>query len=136
VLRDEGAPITSSAALAHLDAAGPARDNVLSAATELASNALRHTASGRGGWFAVEITRYPSVVRVAVADQGGPAEPQVIENLSAEHGRGLLLVRGLSMRAGVTGDQRGRLVRAGMAFGDTGNAAAVTDPCEAAIRLA
>ena len=36
----------------------PARDDLLSIATELASNALQHTASGRdGGWFAVEITR-------------------------------------------------------------------------------
>jgi hypothetical protein len=50
----------------------PARDDVISVATELASNALRHTASGRGGWFAVEITRYPSVIRIAVAGQGGP----------------------------------------------------------------
>lgn len=81
----------------------PARDDVTSVATELASNALRHTASGRD-WFAVEISRYQSVARVAVADQGGLAEPRVIDNPAAEHGRGLLLVRGLSIRTGVTGD--------------------------------
>src|SRR5262249_2007793 len=30
---------------------GPSRDDVISVATELASNAIKHTASGRGGWF-------------------------------------------------------------------------------------
>src|SRR5690348_17204103 len=29
----------------------PARDDVVSVATELGSNAILHTASGRGGWF-------------------------------------------------------------------------------------
>jgi Histidine kinase-like ATPase domain len=114
----------------------PSRDDVISVATELASNALQHTASGRGGWFGVEITWYPSVVRVAVADRGGPAEPQVIEDPDAERGRGLLLVRGLSVRTGVVGDQRGRLVWADIAW--TGPAEAVAaaslDLFEAAIR--
>lgn len=112
----------------------PPRDDVLSVANELASNALRHTASGRGGWFAVEITRYPTVVRVAVADQGGPAQPHVIEDPEAEHGRGLLLVRALSVRIGVTGDQRGRLVWAEVPFADPGTAATAQDPYESAIR--
>src|SRR5439155_4206697 len=42
--------------LASVLPACPARDDVISVATELASNALRHTASGNGGLFAVEIT--------------------------------------------------------------------------------
>jgi serine/threonine-protein kinase RsbW len=96
--------------LASLLPPGPARDDVISVATELASNALRHTASGRDGWFAVEVTWYQSIIRVAVADGGGPAEPHVINDPAAEHGRGLLLVRGLSVRTGVTGDQHGRVV--------------------------
>lgn len=111
----------------------PARDDVTSVAVELASNALRHTASGHGGWFAVEITRYPSIVRVVVADQGGPSEPRVIDDPAAEYGRGLLLVHGLSLRTGVTGDQRGRLIWADIAF-DAPGAAASHDPYEAAIR--
>jgi protein-L-isoaspartate(D-aspartate) O-methyltransferase len=82
-----------------------------------------HTASGRGGWFAVEITRHEGFVRVAVADCGGPAEPHVIDDPALVHGRGLLLVRGLSMRTGVTGDQRGRLVWAEIAWDATGTAA-------------
>ena len=94
----------------------PARDDVISIATELASNAMRHTASGRGGWFAVEVTSYQSVVRVSVTDQGGPAAPRVIDDPSAEHGRGLLLVSGLSVRTGMIGDQRGRLIWADVVF--------------------
>jgi anti-sigma regulatory factor (Ser/Thr protein kinase) len=101
----------------------PARDDVLSVATELATNALQHTASGHGGWFAVEVTWYGSIVRVAVADGGGPAEPHVIGDATAEHGRGLLLVRGLSVRAGMSGDHHSRLVWAEIAW-DGPNAAA------------
>ena len=87
----------------------PARDNVLSVATELGSNAIQHTASGQGGSFTVEITWRPSTAQVAVADFGSPAEPHVIDEPAGERGRGLLLVRGLSVRTGHTGDQRGRL---------------------------
>ena len=46
----------------------PARDDVTLVASELGTNAIVHTASGRGGWFAVEITWHRAVVRVAVAD--------------------------------------------------------------------
>lgn len=95
---------------------GPATDDVLSVATELGSNAVRHTASGRGGWFAVEVAWLESALRVAVADCGGPAEPLVLEHPDGERGRGLLLVRGLSLRTGVRGDQRGRLVWADCAY--------------------
>jgi hypothetical protein len=94
----------------------PARDDVVSVAAELGSNALLHTASGHGGLFAVEITWHESIVRVAVADGGSPAEPHVIDDPAAEHGRGLLLVCGLSVRTGVTGDHRGRLVWADVAW--------------------
>jgi anti-sigma regulatory factor (Ser/Thr protein kinase) len=88
----------------------PARDDVISVATELGSNAILHTASGRGGWFAVELTWYRSRVRIAVVDHGGPAEPHMIEDPDGEHGRGLLLVHGLSARTGVTGNEQGRTV--------------------------
>lgn len=99
----------------------PARDDVLSVATELGSNALEHTASGQyGGWFAVEVTWQRSTVQVAVADCGGPAEPKVISDPEGERGRGLLLVQGLSLRIGWTGDVRGRLVWAEIAWTDQG----------------
>jgi serine/threonine-protein kinase RsbW len=112
-----------------------ARCDVASVATELGTNAIRHTASGQGGWFAVEITWHQPAVRVAVADCGSPGEPRVIDDPAGEHGRGLLLVHGLSVRTGVCGDHRGRLVWADIPWGDAGAAASASsqDLYEAAI---
>lgn len=121
--------------LASLLGESSARDDLATVATELASNTIRHTASGRGGWFAVEIAWHDPVMRVTVADSGASTEPQVIEDPTAEHGRGLLLVRGLSLRTGVCGDQRGRLVWADVRWdGAVPAVAAAGDPYEAAIR--
>jgi serine/threonine-protein kinase RsbW len=100
----------------------PARDDVVCVATELATNAVRHTASGRGGWFAVEIARHQSVVRVSVTDDGASSAPEVIDDPAGEHGRGLLVVCGLSERTGVCGDHRGRVVWADVPSEDTGAA--------------
>jgi hypothetical protein len=52
-----------------------------------------------------------SVVSIVVGDGGGPAEPQVFDDLESENGRGLRLVRSLSLTVGVTGGERGRFVR-------------------------
>ena len=120
----------------------PERDDVLTVANELASNAIQHTASGRGSLFAVEIIRYPSMVQVTVADRGGPAEPHVIEDPDGERGRGLLLVRELSVRTGVAGGRQGRLVWAQVAWatpdpaepGSPAEPWPSADSCQAAIR--
>jgi anti-sigma regulatory factor (Ser/Thr protein kinase) len=54
----------------------PARDALVSCASELSANAVVHTASGAGGFFTVEVTCPRSgVARVAVTDAGGPTEP-------------------------------------------------------------
>ena len=113
----------------------PARDDVAYVATELGTNAVQHTASGRGGWFAVEITWHRAMVRVAVADSGTPGAPKVIDDPEGEHGRGLLVVAGLSARTGVCGDDRGRLVWADIPWGHTAVAepASPREPHEAAI---
>lgn len=79
----------------------PARDTLVTCASELAANAIRHTASGAGGLFAVEVRRpAPGVARVAVTDAGGPCEPSVPAdgdpNELAEGGRGLALVAALA----------------------------------------
>ncbi len=113
-----------------------ARDDVVSVAVELGTNALKFTSSGRGGWFGVEITWSGQVVRVAVADSGAPTGPELIDDPSAEHGRGLLMVRALSTRTGVTGDQRGRLVWAEVPWSGEGAAEPGPFPAgyEAAIR--
>jgi serine/threonine-protein kinase RsbW len=123
--------------LSSLLPACPARDDVLGVASELGSNAIQHTDSGRdGGWFAVEVTWHQSVVQVAVADCGGAAEPRVIEDPAGERGRGLLLVQGLSLRAGFTGDRRGRLAWAHIAWDNPAAAGhpPSRDPYQAAIR--
>lgn len=88
----------------------PERHDVLSVATELASNAVKHTASGRGGTFAVALMGGARVMRVAVADDGAQAAPSMRDEPAGENGRGLLIVRGLSACTGSCGDSRGRLV--------------------------
>jgi hypothetical protein len=111
----------------------PARDDLVTVANELASNAIKHTASGPGGRFAVEVTCYGPVVRIAVADSGAATAPQVIDDPGSEHGRGLLLVQSLSVRTGVVGDHRGRLIWADIRW-DTAATATSADPYEAAVR--
>jgi hypothetical protein len=101
---------------------GPARDDLTSIATELGSNAIRHTASGSGGSFAVEVTWRLQMVRVAVADGGAVGEPLLVDDPMGERGRGLLLVRGLAIRVGVCGDHRDRLVWADVRWEQEGGA--------------
>jgi anti-sigma regulatory factor (Ser/Thr protein kinase) len=116
----------------------PARDDVASVATELCSNAIRHTASGQDGSFAVEIIWLdrPAGVRLAVADGGAPAGPRMIDDPMAENGRGLMLVHGLSARTGVAGDEHGRVVWADIPWPEAGYEvpAAAGDPYEATVR--
>ncbi len=112
--------------LAGLLPACTGRDDVVSVAVELATNAVKFSATGQGGWFAVEITWRGRTVRVAVADGGGPAEPHLIDDPQGDHGRGLLMVRALSTRTGVSGDHRGRLVWAEVPW--TGDSAAALRP--------
>jgi anti-sigma regulatory factor (Ser/Thr protein kinase) len=103
---------------------GEARDDLVLVATELASNAICHTASGHDGRFAVEVTLCRSVVRIGVADGGGRGRPRVIEDPAAERGRGLLLVRALSVRTGACRAGAGRLVWADIRWDAVGPAAA------------
>jgi len=86
------------------------RDDVTSVADELASNAIRHSRSGQGGKFTVQITRHGTLVRVMVADDGAPDGPRLIENPDGEGGRGLVVVNALALRTGVDGDHHGRVV--------------------------
>ncbi len=126
--------------LARLLPACAARHDVALVATELAANAIKHTRSGQESWFAVEITWHRAVVRVAVADCGGPHGPPPIPRVSgdpaASHGRGLLVVAGLALRTGTAGDHRGRLMWADVPWHgqDHRQPALGPDPYEAAIR--
>jgi serine/threonine-protein kinase RsbW len=60
------------------------RDDLLSVAVELGTNAVRHTSSGSGGQFVVEITWSMQMTRVAVYDDGSPSRPRLTEDLLCE----------------------------------------------------
>jgi len=104
------------------------RDDTIAAAVELATNAIKFSASGRGGSFAVQITCSGAMVRIAVADSGAPTAPRLIIDPASEHGRGLQIVRALAIRTGVCGDHRGRLVWADIACADHSAARPATPP--------
>ena len=99
--------------VAELLAGEPGCDDVALCATELATNAIRHTATGRGGFFATELSWAGTTIRLAVADGGAPAGPvlrQLDPDVLAEAGRGLDVVASLSEAYGAEGDHRGRVV--------------------------
>jgi serine/threonine-protein kinase RsbW len=79
--------------------------------SELATNAVQHSATGHGGTFIVAISHAPGRVRVTVTDGGSATFPAVA--VAAEElvtsGRGLLLVDCLAERWGYAGgpDQPG-----------------------------
>ena len=122
--------------LAGLLPACSARDDVMAVATELAANAIAHTASGRGGFFAVEVSWDGGMVRVAVADGGGPTCPRfgAQPDPLSEGGRGLLIVEALAERTGICGDNRSRLVWADVLW--HGPAAAAVPQLPAGLRAA
>src|SRR6266700_6890568 len=69
----------------------PAGGNATVIANELVTNAVMHSASGRGGRFSVTVTHRAADVRGEVTDQGG-GPWSLRHRPSAEHGRGLLIV--------------------------------------------
>ncbi|WP_433417554.1 ATP-binding protein [Microtetraspora malaysiensis] len=80
--------------------------------SELATNAVRHSASGRfGGLFIVTIRVNHRRLWLGVADEGGPRSPELLPAYEeAEGGRGLMLVSTLATGWGVLGDHNGRTV--------------------------
>ena len=89
----------------------PDRADIAGCAAELAANAVRHTASGRDGFFATEVTWTGLTVRVAVADGGAGTVPPLGPDLigpGADSGLGRLAR--LASRSGTEGDHRGRVV--------------------------
>ena len=93
----------------------PHLDDVLVMVSEIASNAICHTASARdGGWFDLTVSVSGSTVRVAIADRGGPTVPCLPPGddgcEAALSGRGLRIVDALADRWGHAGDELGRVV--------------------------
>jgi anti-sigma regulatory factor (Ser/Thr protein kinase) len=85
----------------------PLTDDALLCASELAANAVRHSASGQpGGHFTIRADLRPGCwVRIEVKDQGGPwAGPA--EDL--ERGHGLDIVRRIAADWGAEGGCRSR----------------------------
>ncbi|MEU4720720.1 ATP-binding protein [Nonomuraea dietziae] len=90
----------------------PDLDDAVLIVSELATNAVRHTNSGRpGGRFIVSLEVIGSTLGVAVQDEGGPRSPRLLPLSPTEMGgRGLALVSDLSAKWGVVGDENGRTV--------------------------
>jgi len=79
----------------------PVVDEAVLLTSELATNAVIHTASGQVGAFDVAVSRYPSAVRVEVHDAGSyqVPMPRPRDHLT-EEGRGLGLVNLMADRWG------------------------------------
>jgi serine/threonine-protein kinase RsbW len=89
----------------------PVTDDVVLLASELAANAVRHTASGADGTFCVLVQAADGRVRVEVHDMGSDAAPAVRQSGSpGESGAGLALVEAIADRWGFHGGQLGRVV--------------------------
>lgn len=91
----------------------PAVDDVVLAASELVTNAIVHSGCGKGDFIGLTVTKGDGVVRVEVNDPGSPdSEPEVRKDGDAEGGRGLLIVREISIGWGMRalGPGRGRTV--------------------------
>jgi serine/threonine-protein kinase RsbW len=137
--------ITEAAAfVAQLLGSHPDRDGIARCAGELAANAVRHTASGREGFFAAEVTWTGQTVQVAVSDGGAGTIPSTSTvpatapdgTLSAgQPERGLGLLARMSSRWGTEGDYRGRVVWAQF-LASTDLAAAGTAPVATSMPLA
>jgi serine/threonine-protein kinase RsbW len=94
--------------LTQLLAGSPAADDALLCLSELASNAIAHSRSAQpGGTFTVRVTLQP-VLRVEVADQGGPWAPR--PDPDGLSGRGLPIVRAVADDFGIAGGEAGRRV--------------------------
>ncbi|HVB44700.1 MAG TPA: ATP-binding protein [Streptosporangiaceae bacterium] len=95
--------------------AHPALDDAVLVASELAANAVGHTASGNpGGFFLVHVTVVsPQAIAVLVTDQGSGQDPRP-QDVSAddEAGRGLAIVTALASMVIPFGGTAGRTILA------------------------
>jgi anti-sigma regulatory factor (Ser/Thr protein kinase) len=89
----------------------PAAPDAVLLTSELATNALQHTATGAGGDFEVIACHGPGRIRVMITDNGSPEAPALAPRTElATSGQGLMLVAALAARWGHHGDQHRRTV--------------------------
>jgi serine/threonine-protein kinase RsbW len=93
----------------------PRLDDILVMVSEIATNAVRHTASGgEDGWFDITVCAIGDGVRISVGDSGGSSVPQIPHASEAPDvmtgGRGLRIVDELADRWGHSGEELGRVV--------------------------
>jgi anti-sigma regulatory factor (Ser/Thr protein kinase) len=89
----------------------PVVNDVILLASELATNAVRHTASGADGTFCVLVQAAGGRVRVEVHDMGSVTAPAVRHSdPPRESGAGLAVVEAIASRWGFHGSQFGRVV--------------------------
>jgi len=89
----------------------PAADDAVLLTSELVTNAITHTASGKHGKVVVTVYRADTRVRVEVRDDGSDQVPAVSEHDQAgESGYGLGLVELMAHCWGYRGGRRGRIV--------------------------
>jgi anti-sigma regulatory factor (Ser/Thr protein kinase) len=96
-----------------LGAGCPEADTVILLTSELVTNSIQHSRSGRDdGTITITLIAIPGGIRAEVIDEGGPTNPmlsrgQVEPAVLAENGRGLQLVQMLSARWSYAHDEAG-----------------------------
>ena len=94
----------------------PVVDYVILCASELATNAVLHSDSGKpGGKFTVRAQVIPQLyAQIEVEDSGGPWLPAILD--PGRHGHGLDIVSALAADWGIDGDYRARTIWARFAW--------------------
>lgn len=89
----------------------PVLDEAVLLVSEVATNALVHSASGAGGHFDVTVLGGDNSALIAVTDRGSDTVPAARDvDPEAEAGRGLELVESIADRWGHCGGRHGRTV--------------------------
>lgn len=92
----------------------PESDTAILLTSEVVTNAVIHSASGKdGGKFDIAVMVGTDLVRIEIGDSGGTGVPVPQERDAfdiADHGRGLDLVEALSQRWGTSERDYGRVV--------------------------
>jgi anti-sigma regulatory factor (Ser/Thr protein kinase) len=89
----------------------PAADDAVLVASELVTNAVLHSRSGRGGTVRLTVCDTGRVVRMEVTDDGSLlSAPYLRDEPCAENGRGLHIVSALAKQWGAYATPTGRVI--------------------------